>query len=230
MLSLEFVPRWFNGYSFVVFELISAIILFTISAYSYKCYRFNKNVKNKYLAISFLLMAVAFLAKISTNIVVHYNIVESVKVGLFLFSFESVKSTPLPFIIGYFFFRLLTLLGLYILYLTLSDSKENPFLAIYFIIVTTVFSSLSQHVFYMTSLVLSGLIAKYYYSKYKIKKKKATLSLFGVFLLLSIAQALFIFSVGKHNIYVLSEILQLTGFITLLYVFVRTIKKNAKKK
>ncbi len=230
MPTLEFVPQWFNGYSFVIFEFFSAIVLMLIAAYSYKCYKFTDNIKNKRLATAFFLMGLGFISKISTNIIIHYTFVETINFGFFNFIVSTVKSSDILFTIGYFFYRLLILFGLYVFYLAISDSKENILFMTYFIIITTIFSSFAHYVFHMTVLILAGTITGLYYKNYLKRKTKRIMLIFTSFLLITIAQAFFIFSIGKHNIYVVSEIIQLTGFILLLYTFIKTIGKNAKKK
>lgn len=230
MLGLEFVPKWFNGYSFVIFEIFSVIALFLISAYSYKCYKFSKNCNNKNLALAFLLIGVSFIAKILTNVIVHYEVIKNIDMGFFNIRVESMQTSNIFFIIGFFFYRLLFLFGLYILYLTISKSQDNIFFLIYFIMITTIFSNSAYYIFHLTALVFAASIAFIYYKNYKNSHKKPVLLLFWSYLLISVANGFFVFSAGNSNIYVVSEIIQLIGFILLLYAFIRTIKKNVKKK
>ncbi|MBU0930001.1 MAG: hypothetical protein KJ623_02930 [Nanoarchaeota archaeon] len=236
MIDIVFSPKWFNGID-SVFEGISVIVLILIASYSLKLYKFNKNKNFKDFSIAFFVLAAAFLFKILTNITVYYNVFETYNLGNLIFTISSIKASSIFYNGGYFFFRLLTLFGLY-LFITIIDKKEtNSMFMIYFIAITTVFSTWAYYIFQLTALLFSGYITYIYFKSYRQRvcdlcdKRVNNIKYpFIAFLTISISNALFIFIKLNTYIYVVAEYIQLIGYIILLYTFIRVLKYGTKKK
>lgn len=236
MIDIAFNPKWFNGVD-VVFECISVVVLILIAAYSLKLYKFNKNKNFKDFAIAFFIIGAAFLAKILTNITVYYNVLETFDIGLLSFTISSYKSSSIFYNMGYFFYRLLILVGLY-LFITIIDKREtNSLFMIYFIAVTTIFSTWNYYIFHATAFLFAGYIAYIYFKSYKQKvcelcDKRVNNIKYPLlaFLVITLSNAIFIFSRINGYIYVIGEYIQLIGYIILLYAFIRVIKYGTKKK
>ncbi|MFA5175771.1 MAG: hypothetical protein WC413_00725 [Candidatus Nanoarchaeia archaeon] len=229
MVSFAFIPHWFNGYSFVIFEFISAIVLFSIAFYAYKLYKFCKNKSYKDLAIAFGLIGIAFIAKILTNVIVYYKILETQDFGLFTLTFQSLQASQIFYIIGYFFYKFLILLGFYVFYLAITKSEENTLFTIFLIIVTSAFSNNAYYIFHITTLIFTGTIAHYYIKNYSKNKIKNTKLLAISFALIAFSQVLFTISQYTKYLYIGGELLQLAGYLVLLRVFMGLIKSGGSK-
>lgn len=229
MVSFAFIPHWFNGYSFVVFEFISMLVLFSIAFYSYKLYKFCKNKSYKDLAIAFSLIGIAFIAKLLTNIVVYYKILETQDFGLFTLTLQTMQASTIFYMIGFFFYRFLMLLGFYMFYLIITKSEENTLFTIFFIIITSLFSTNSYTIFYITTLIFTATIARFYMKNYKEKKVQNTKSLSISFGLIAFSQVLFAISQYTEYLYIGGELLQLAGYLVLLRMFMRLIKSGGSK-
>ena len=236
MIDIVFSPKWFNGVD-IIFELISAIVLVLIASYSLRSYKFKKNENFRDFAIAFFILAAAFIAKILTNITIYYNVLETFHVGLLSFTISSIKASSIFYNGGYFFYRLLTLIGLYI-FITIIDKKEtNSLFMIYFIAITTIFSTWNYYLFHITSMLFAGYITYLYFKSYKQrecelcdKKVNNVKYPLAAFFIITLANALFIFIKLNSYIYVIAEYIQLLGYIILLYTFIRVIKYGTKKK
>src|SRR3989344_1676820 len=220
MIDIAFNPKWFNGID-VIFEGISVVVLVLIASYSLRLYKFNKNSNFKDFAIAFFVIAAAFIAKILTNMTVYYNVLETFSVGLLSFTISSYKASSIFYNGGYFFYRLLILVGLY-LFITVIDKKEtNSLFMIYFIFITTVFSTWNYYVFHTTSFLFAAYISWIYFKSYRktcdLCDKKANNIKYPLlaFLTISLANALFVFMKLNTYIYVIAEYIQLMGYIVL---------------
>lgn len=236
MIDIVFNPKWFNGVD-SIFESISVIVLILIASYSLKLYKFNKNKSFKDFSIAFFVLAAAFIFKVLTNITVYYNVFETYHMGVLSFTVSSLKASSIFYNGGYFFYRLLTLIGLY-LFITIIDKKEtNSLFMVYFIAITTIFSTWAYYIFQLTAFLFSGYITFNYFKSYKQKicdlcdKKANNIKYpFLAFLVLTISNALFIFIRLNGYIYVIAEYIQLVGYVILLYAFIRVLKYGTKKK
>ena len=108
---------------------------------------------------------------------------------------------------------------------------------IYFIAITTIFSTWAYYLFHITSLLFAGYITYLYFKSYKQKAcelcdKKVNNAKYPLvsFSIISLANALFIFIKLNSYIYVIAAYIQLMGYIILLYTFIRVIKYGTKKK
>ena len=225
------ISQWFYGEDLII-DLVSAFVLLLIALFSLRYYKVERKNKNYiYLAISFLLIAVSFFFKILANFTVYYKFFEVRNIGLLTLTFLHVKTSDILFIFGYLIYRLLHLLGLYILCLIYqkNQSKYNIFLMVFFIMISTYSSESAYYIFHLTALVLLSLITIQYYENYKKNKLFNSKMLTNSFAIIGLSQILFIFVQLNKEFYVAAEIIQLVGYLILLTTFVKVLW-NAKKK
>jgi len=171
------------------------IALFLISVFGFKYYRLTKKKSYLTLALSFVMMGIAFLFKVMTNFTLYYKVEATRQIGFVTLTYHTIKSSNTMFFMGWLFFRLLTLLGLYVLYsiYVKRQTHSNLILIVYLIIISTYFSQSRYFIFHLTSLLLLGFICYQYKLLYKRNKSKASLSLLVSFVIIALSQILFIF-------------------------------------
>lgn len=231
MTQVVISPNWFATPDIVILGF-SVITLLLIAAFSLKFYFFKKKEHKNYLyfAASFLLLAVSFLWKIATDITIYYNIIKTKQVGLFTFTYHTLRAEKILFVIGHFAHYLLMLLGLYILYVVLNrKSTMNHLLILYFIVMTTIFSNFSYFIFHLTAFVLLLGISYRYYLICKKNKRNLTKLIFISFSIITASQILYMFVRLWGNIYAAAQIIQLVGFVLLLVAFIWVLKNGKKK-
>jgi len=231
MVDLVYSPQWFYGKDIII-DVFSIVTLFLVSFFSFRYYLLTRNKKNLILTSSFFLMGVSFLAKIITNFTLYYDFEVKRRIGDLILTYHVAKGTDLLFNLGFLSFRLLTLFGLYLLYLMLQKKvyKREVLLVSFFIIITTYFSSLKYFVFYLSALLFLWLIAYQYHEKYRKNKLKNTKLLVMSFSVLAVSQALFILIPIDKMFYVIAEIVQLAGYLLLLVTFISVLKHGKKTK
>ncbi len=217
--------------------LIEGISLITVLIFSILCiknYRLNKDKKFLYLGGGFGLITLAQLIITITKAVLYYNasfigVGGEIVIPYNLFDFVSVFS-----FIGFFAYRVLTLLGLYVVYkLPKKVFERDSLLVLYLIVIVTIFSRDISHLFHITALVILLLIAKKYYDVYNKNESKGTLILLLAFSGMILSNAIFIFARLMSLIYVTASIIELISYITLLVLIIRIVeygKKYEKKK
>ena len=223
-------PDWFIGKD-VLIESFSFIVLFLFSFLSLKNYKLTKNKKFLYLGFGFSLIALAQLATILTKLVLYYDVGPSQAIGNLVLQKELVGSVDIFYFMGFFFYRLFTLLGLYIIY-RLPVKKKSPgdlVLAIYFIAISAFFSRQWSGLFNITALILLVLIINNYYILYKRSKFRNTLILIIAFSILALSQLIFIFA-STDLIFVLGNIVELISYGLLLALILRLVQHGKKTK
>lgn len=230
-IDLLYSPQWFFGKDILI-DIVSVIVLFLIGYFGIKYYKLNKKNKNYLvLASSFFMLAVSFLFKILTNFTIYYHTIETRTLGALTLTYHAVKSSNLFFIIGFLMYRILTLLGLYLLYsIYQKQTKPNIFLVVYLLLIVTYFSSSAFYIFHLTSFILLLFITSQYIKNYKNNKIETTRSLAYSFGIITISQVLFILVRFNLFLYVIGESLQLVGYIWLLFTFISVLKHGKKKR
>lgn len=229
-MKIVFTPDWFLA-SDVLIEIFSFVILFLFFYFSVKSYKLSKKKNSLYLGIGFLLIAIAELATIFTKLVLYYDTTFTHQIGRAIITYQIVKSVDIFYYIGFFFHKFLTLLGLYILYrLPLKKKKSRDvFIALYIIIIASLFSQSVYYLFHLTAFGLLVLIINNYYQIYKKNKSKNTKMLIIAFCLLAFSQILFLISqVGV--LYAAAQVIQLVSYLTLLVLIIRILDYGKKKK
>lgn len=217
-------PDWFLGND-VIIEGFSFLVLIAFFILCYNYYKLNKKKNLLYLGIGFLMIAIAQLATIMTKLVLYYDTTFTKQVGVMMITYNVVKSVDIFYEIGFFFHRLLTLFGFYFLYKLALGKKwtGDSYLVVFFILLTTFFSTNVYYAFHLTALIFLLLIIKNYFFLYNKNKNSNTEILAIAFSLLGISQLIFIFS-KLNSMFVLANIIELASYLTLLILIIRIIK------
>ena len=230
-MKIVFTPDWFLG-SDVLIETFSFLVLLAFFILAYKNYKLSKNRSTKYLGLGFLAIAIAELATVLTKFVLYYDTTFTQNIGQIAVTSHLVQSVDIFYYIGFFFHKLLTLGGLYIIYrIPLKRKLErDSLLALCFIIISAAFSSSIYYLFHLAALILLLLIINNYYEVYKKNKSDNTAILITAFSLLALSQLIFILSqIG--TLYVIAQLAQLVSYLILLVLIMRiTREKHGRKK
>jgi len=229
MVNFILSPAWFIGID-VGFETVTMAVAALIALTSFKFYRLSNMKKYYYFGMAFGLLATAFATKVFTNLIIYYNFIEQNSFGIAQTVHKAVGPATNFFSTGLLGYRLLTLGALLILYLLLSrkirTSRSIKSLLVYFVVIASVFSTQVTLVFHLTAAAflffISMLTLKNYYQK-RAKNTKYTLAAFSM---LTISQLIFIPGIYFPLAYVVAQVVQLAGFITMLFTFQKV--KNAK--
>jgi|TARA_Y100000310_G_C20631144_1_gene788708 hypothetical protein len=235
MVSVVFTPRWFYGID-GIFEAVAVIVALLIAFYSYKLYSHTKEKRHVFFSLSFLGIAVGFIAKIVTNLSLVSSVVGSVKhVGFFFYGHHTLALEHILYVAGFLGYRLLLLFGLLGIYFVIHKfrAKKLILFSAYMVLVLTLittFSTWAYPIFYLTAALLLLFISQFYYDSWlgkrgqkKNKNAKALLNAFGV---LMAAQLSFTLVILNLYFYVLAEVLQLAGFLMLLYVYYKLVVRK----
>ncbi|MCX6707362.1 MAG: hypothetical protein NT001_04455 [Candidatus Woesearchaeota archaeon] len=232
MIEIVYSPAWFYGKDIII-DLVSILVLSFIVILCAKYYKMDSKNKNYfYLAIASLLLAFSFLFKILTNFTIYYTVLEKWHLGIVTYAFNDVHSTNILFFIGFLLYRVLTLLGLYVLYeIYQKDHKRSQILLIiYLLLVMTYFSSSAYYIFHITSFMLLLMLTSQYFKNYRKNKQHTTKLLACSFGTITASQLVFIFVQVNAVLYVIAEAVQLAGYIILLITLMMVLKYGKKKR
>ena len=230
MMRIVPIPDWFLGKD-VIIEVFSFIVLFIFSFLAIRNYKLNKNRNFLYLGVGFALIALAQLASVMTKLVLYYDIGPSQAIGAAIITSQLVSSVDIFYSAGFFFHRLLTLLGLYIIYRLPRQKKSilDYAVIIYFILISALLDRGVFYLFHLTALVLLILIFDNYHALYKKNKFVNTKILLIAFGILALSQLIFILS-NIEIMFVLGNIIELISYTILLILIIRILKYGKKKK
>lgn len=114
-MKLVNIPNWFLGKD-VIIDAFSFIILLAFFILAYRYYKLSKKKNFLYLGLGFLLIAIAQLAVIMTKLVLYYDTTFTQNIGQIVVTYNLVQTVDIFYYAGFFFNKLLTLLGLFIIY------------------------------------------------------------------------------------------------------------------
>ncbi len=180
--------------------------------------------------MGFLLIALAELSNILTKIPLYYHTQIISNIGTAIISYDIVKTVDIFYYIGFFFDRILTLFGFYIMYkLPLERVSGEFFLNLYLIVIVSLMSQSYYYVYHLTALILLIFLVNKYYKIYRKDGVANTGILVMAFVLLGLSQTVFLFS-KLNYIYVTGQLMQLASYIILLVLIVKIVKDGKKKK
>lgn len=228
-VQFVFSPKWFYGID-CIFEGVSVLVLLLLALSTYKLYKFTKDRHHLYFGVSFIALALGFLAKITTNIEIYFPQVFLKTIGPeVVFSITGVVNSSIIYALGFFFYKLFVVWGFLGLIFIITHSKEYRWipLTVYFGFIIALFSTVANHIFFITTSILLLYIVYYLYQNWKKKKKNKIVPLltFLSFLIILVSSITFIFMLFSIYFYVVAEVLQLIGFLVLLVAYVLLIKK-----
>ena len=229
MVQVVFSPKWFWGKDILI-DSIALAVLLLIAIFATKYYRIKKSKNYLYLALSFYLIALSFFSKILINFTIYYQVLHTQIIGSIEYTQVILKSSEILSISGLFFYRLFMLLGLFTLYSIYEKQfKANIILMVYFIIISISFSKEEYYIFYLTSLILLGIISNRYYQNYRNNKEKTSGMLAASFSVITLSQIFFMLVNFTKHFYVVGEVIQLIGYIALLITFITVLKHGREK-
>ena len=230
MIHIVYTPKWFYGEDIAI-DLLSSLVLAVIAFFAIRYYNIDRKKNYLYLALSFLAIAFSFLFKIATNFTVYYMVHETRELGQYTLVSSTVRTTNAMFFFSFLLYRLLTLLGLYALYSVYekNQSTSTKIMTVFFILVSTYFSESSYYIFHLTAFMLLAIITVHYFLHYRKNRQQTSKFLAISFALICISQIFSIFFEWNRVLYVVAEMIQLVGYLVLMFTFVKVLR-NAKKK
>lgn len=229
-MKIVLTPDWFLGKD-VMIEVFSFLVLLAFVVLCWRYYQLSKKKSFMYLGSGFLLIALAQIAMVVTKLVLYYDTTFVQEIGQIVVSYNVVKSVDIFYYIGFFFHRLFTLLGLYIIYRLPMKKKSagEIFLAMYFILISALFSSSIFFLFHITTLVLLVMIIANYYEIYKKNKLETTKILLVAFSILALAHFIFTFS-GMEVFFAVANVFELISYVILLVLIIKLLKHGTTQK
>lgn len=229
-MKIVFTPDWFLTNDILI-EIFSFLILLLFFIFAFKSYKISKKKSVLFLGIGFLLIALAELSTIFTKLVLYYDTGITQEIGRTIINSNIMGSIDIFYYVGFSLNRLLTLLGLYVIYkLPLPGRISGEFfLNVYLITLVAVLSQSFHYIYNLTALFFLIFIINKYYKVYKKDKIRNTLILISAFVLLAVSQVIFIFSTLNY-VYVTSKSIQLVSYIILLFLIIKISKDGKKKK
>lgn len=230
MVDIVYTPQWFYGKDIVI-DIFSLIVLLLIAYFAFNYYRINKNKKNLILASAFTMIGLSFFFKILTNFTIYYHVLETKRIGFITFTYNTVKPSDTLFIVGFLIFRLLMLIGFYMVYsLYKKQPKTNILLIAYLLIVSTYYSVNAYYIFHLTALILHATISWELYKNYQKTQVDTARLLMISFFMITLSHMAFIYIGYYHVLYVLAEIIQAIAYTLLLITFIQVLTHAKKKK
>ncbi len=225
MLRILFSPNWFYNYD-ILFDIVSAAVTLILAAYVSKIYRYTKEERYRFFSLSFLLIALGFVAKSLTNFGIYEPVEMTRQIGLVMVSYTASQYSNLPFVLGFFLYRFFQLLGLSGLFLVLfryHGRKELLYVIGLFILLVCIYSWSAYFIFHIVALLILLFIFLEYWRMYRKRHKTNTFWIAASFLGILISQLLFIFVFAATTFYAVAETLQLIGYGILAYVYYRIV-------
>ncbi|MBS3124629.1 hypothetical protein J4211_00010 [Candidatus Woesearchaeota archaeon] len=208
-------PEWFFGVD-TTLEAFAGIIALLIAFVSYKLYRSTNERSYKYFLASFVLLGGSFLSRSVAD--------------AFLGKFFNVS----PNIIGLVFFggyvgHIFLALAAYLLLIASTYKIEDKRLLVMMFLLLVpglVFSASYFLSFYVLSSILLLFITWAYSQNYRKVRSVTSALVFGAFILLTLAQPLFILDMRSNIWYVFAHAVQAFAYLMLLAALLRILLKR----
>jgi hypothetical protein len=227
-------PPWFYGKDIII-DLVSAFVVLLIALFALRNYFFNTENKRQLVFFgAFGLLSLSFIIKSATALLSHAGLVFNYKIIFPWFNVGFLLSSSDLSAVGFLLYAGLTLMGLYVLYALTSEKGRfltmNHAILAYFIVLLTYFSRFQYFLLYLTGFLFLFATVRRYFIAYNKNNYKNTLLLAISFSIIALSQIIFMFTLSNHLIYVFAELVQLVGYLTLMYTFFRVLRIAKKKK
>lgn len=213
-------PVWFFGYDSLS-ELVSMFITFFIAFYSYRMYRLTQQQKFKSLYFSFLLIGIAFLARSLTNWIIYK---EWVTKQLYIGKVIQLYGLYNFGYIVHIFFMLAAYMLLLLLLWDIKNKREISLLFL-FVLLATFFAHSKFIAFHGVSFILLCYLSFEFWKNARKTRHLKPYLVFGSFAVLAISQLAFLFINRLPQFYVAGELIQLLGYVVLLFALLAVFKK-----
>ncbi len=227
MVTYIFGPEWFYGID-TIFDMVSIVVSFMIAYFGYRCYKYSSQKRYLYFSSSFFLVALAFIIKIITTIPVYAREITQRTIGFLTITTTNYVRIVWIHRFGIFLARFLMISSFLMLFLLLMKirNKKVIVLLFYFALITTLLSQYSYFVFHLTlALFLFYLSLGFRKNYLRTRLKNAGLVMCS-FYVLFLSQLVFIFDLINKNCYVVGEVIQLVGYLILLFTLIRLYFKK----
>lgn len=227
-----FSPPGFYGKDIVI-DVLSAVVVLLIGIFSFRNFLLDKeNKKHLFMSSAFMLLGFSFIVKILTNVMTHYEGLTGKQWFISIMGAQLTQTYSFLTAIGFLLYATLTLFGFYLIYALSSKDRlsMNYVIIAYFILVTTYFTRFNYFLIYLTAFVFIISLTRRYLVSYLETRYRNTLLLMISFALISISQLVFIFTISDHALYIAAEVIQLVGYLFLLYTFMMVLRNARKKK
>lgn len=197
-------PEWFFNTD-IVFSIISILVSLFVVFVAFKAWRLTKKIRYFGLIAAFLALGFGFFTRMMANL----------------------YPDPMLFYIGYGLHILATIFAFLTLFM-LANKITNPriVLLLYLLIFPLIFFSRSYFFsFYITTSLITGLLALTYFQNTLKHRKFGPFCVFAAFLLLFLAHVQFLLSSVDNFFYYSASVSQLLGFILFLLTIVRVLRK-----
>jgi hypothetical protein len=136
------------------------------------------------------------------------------------------------FFFGFLFYRILTLLGIYMLYVLYEkkQSKSSMFLIFYLIIVSTYFTQSAFYIFNLTAFILLTLITIELVKGHFHNPRTPSMFVPVSFGIIALSYVSFMILKIDPIYYVIGEIIELVGYMLLLFAFILVLRHGKKTK
>jgi hypothetical protein len=229
MIDMNLITAWFYQNDLFI-DVFSSLVLLFILVYAIRYYRINKDEKYRYFIVSFGLLTLAFIAKILTHFTIYYR---TTRTGghLGAVTLTMIQSSDIFVFWGTLIYRILALLALYFLYLVYVErhSKTTIFLTLLLLLMVGYESHDSYYLFHFTLLLLFSMITWFIFKGYRKNKYVKTKLMGYSFLIITISHAVSMLLEVNPIFYIIAELIQLIGYLLLLFVFIRIIRNGKKK-
>ena len=210
-----------------LFELLTVAVLGLISLKSYSIFRVTREKKYKWFSYSFATIALAFLGRISMNFVVYTQEIKQIVAGAVIATFRHTSASYVAWNYGLFSYRALMLLGLIGIFLIITNSeKKKSWILMFYLVLLTAFVSMKvPYIFNLSAAVILALIFAQFYQNFLDRPKRNSWGVAMAFFFIFTSQVTFIFASFNHSMYVVGQVIQLGGYLMLLAVYIRVLRR-----
>lgn len=218
MVSVHLGPSWFFGVD-AGLEALAALIAFSVTVAALRIYKISGDKKYFYFTTSFVLLTLSFLARAITDFLLEeliWHIPAHILTKVFFYGYVS---------------HIFLALGAYVILFSITHKINNPrvIALIALLLIPAMLISGSYFIsFYVISLLFLAFISAAYFKNYKKVCTTPSCTVFIAFILITLAQAFFLFETTTKLWYVAAQLAQAAGYLTLLASLL-TIKLRHRK-
>jgi hypothetical protein len=206
-------PSWFYGID-TIFQIMFVIITLLIYSLSVKAFKFSLDKKFKNLGLSFFFISLAFLILALSNLALYSGFYDGTVRGI---NFANL------FYLAHVFFMLIGYSVLLLVSLKIK-SKRVALLMFSFMLLFIAFAFQYYLKFHLVSLMMLVFIAYNFWENYLRKHSINSGLVFVTFYFLTIAELFFLCSVWMPTLYVMAQLMQMVGFLSILVMYKKVLK------
>ncbi|MEK6816883.1 MAG: hypothetical protein AABY09_04675 [Nanoarchaeota archaeon] len=208
-------PSWFYGFD-IVFLALFVIINLIIYKVGVKAYGITRDRKYKNFSLAFFFISLAYLILGLSNLALYTEFYDGVVKGINFANW---------FYLAYIFFMLVGYSVLLLVSMKVR-SKKLALLMFGYMLLFIAFAYQYYLKFHLVALMMLVFIAYQFWENYLRKKSFNSGLVFVTFYLLVMAEAMFLLQVWMPVLFVVAFLLQLTGYLAILTMYVRVLKNG----